>query len=80
MLVGKLATGVRERLLVTVLDKFKGTKSIDCRIYKVLTDGELMATTDGVTISPDQIESLVNLLKEAMIKAKEKENNGDTRS
>ena len=76
MLVGKLATGVRERLLVTLLDKFKGSRSIDCRIYKVLTDGELMATTDGVTVSPDQIESLVDLLREAMKKAKEKENNG----
>ncbi len=73
MLVGKLATGVRERLVVEVLDKFKGTRSIDCRIYKVLTDGELMATTDGVTISPDQIGSLVELLREAMKKAKEKE-------
>jgi len=73
MLVGKLATGVRERLVVEVLDKFKGKRSIDCRIYKVLTDGELMATTDGVTISPDQIGSLVELLREAMKKAKEKE-------
>ncbi len=77
MLVGKLATGIRERLVVEVLDKFKGTRSIDCRIYKVVTDGELMATTEGVTISPDQVGSLVELLREAMKKAKEKETNGD---
>ena len=77
MLVGKLATGIRERLVVEVLDKFKGTRSIDCRIYKVSTDGELMATTEGVTISPDQVGSLVELLREAMKKAKEKETNGD---
>jgi len=73
MLVGKLATGVRERLVVSLLDKFKGSRSIDCRVYKVLTDGELMATTDGVTLNPDQIESLVELLREATKKAKEKE-------
>jgi len=73
MLVGKLSTGVRERLLVTILDKFKGTRSIDCRIYKVLTDGELMATPDGVTISPEQVESLVGLLRKATKKTKEKE-------
>ncbi|MDD3845200.1 MAG: hypothetical protein PHC90_02430 [Syntrophorhabdaceae bacterium] len=72
MLVGKLSTGVRERLVVEILDKFKGTRSIDCRIYKVLSDGELMATPDGVTISPDQVGSLVDLLKEAMKKAREK--------
>jgi len=72
MLVGKLSTGNRERLVVEVLDKFKGTRSIDCRIYKVLSDGELMATADGVTISPDQIGSLVDLLKEAMKKARDK--------
>lgn len=77
MLVGKLSTGVRERLLVTILDKFKGTRSIDCRIYKVLTDGELMATPDGVTISPEQVESLVGLLREATKKAKEKENTAE---
>ncbi|HOW53257.1 MAG TPA: PC4/YdbC family ssDNA-binding protein [Syntrophorhabdaceae bacterium] len=75
--MGKLATGIRERLVVEVLDKFKGTRSIDCRIYKVVTDGELMATTEGVTISPDQVGSLVELLREAMKKAKEKETNGD---
>jgi len=77
MLVGKLSTGVRERLLVTILDKFKGTRSIDCRIYKVLTDGELMATPDGVTISPEQVESLVGLLREATKKTKEKENTAE---
>ncbi|MBP1748059.1 MAG: hypothetical protein H6Q52_598 [Deltaproteobacteria bacterium] len=69
MLVGKLSTGVRERLIVEVLDKFKGTKSIDCRLYKILTDGELVATPDGVTISPDQVQNLVGLLNEAMKKA-----------
>ena len=73
MLVGKLATGVRERLVVSLLDKFKGSRSIDCRVYKVLTEGELMATTDCVTLNPDQIESLVELLREATKKAKEKE-------
>ncbi len=69
MLVGKLSTGVRERLVVEVLDKFKGTKSIDCRVYKILTDGELVATPDGVTISPDQVQNLVGLLNEAAKKA-----------
>ena len=68
MLIGKLSTGVRERLVVEVLDKFKGTRSIDCRLYKILTDGELVATPDGLTISPDQVESLVNLLNEAVKK------------
>ncbi|MHB8110055.1 MAG: hypothetical protein ACYDHW_08490 [Syntrophorhabdaceae bacterium] len=69
MLVGKLSTGVRERLVVEVLDKFKGNKSIDCRLYKILTDGELSATPDGMTISPDQVQGLVGLLTEAMKKA-----------
>lgn len=73
MLVGKLSTGVRERLVVELLDKFKGTRSIDCRIYKVLTDGELMATNDGITISPEQVGSLVELLKEAVKKTGERE-------
>ncbi len=39
----------------------------------MLSDGELMATADGVTISPDQVGSSVDLLKEAVKKAREKE-------
>lgn len=69
MLVGKLSTGVRERLVVEILDKYKGTRSIDCRLYKILTDGELVATTDGLALSPEQVRGFVDLLTEAMKKA-----------
>ena len=73
MLVGKLSMSTRERLMVTILDKPKGARSIDCRIYRILEDGELMPTTDGITLDPEKVESFVGLLREAAKKTKDKE-------
>jgi len=72
MLIGKLTKGTRERLMVTLVENGKGSKSIDCRIYNVLQEGELSPTPAGVTVSPEQIDALVDLLREAEKKAKEK--------
>ena len=68
MLIGKLSMGARERLMVTILDKPKGTRFIDCRIYRILQDGQLMPTDEGIAISPDQVEALAELLREAVKK------------
>lgn len=72
MLIGKLSKGTRERLMVTLVDNGKGSKAIDCRIYNVLQEGELSPTPAGVTVSPEQIDALVDLLQEAGRKAREK--------
>ena len=72
MLIGKLTTGSRERLMVTLVENGKGSKSIDCRVYNVLQEGELSPTPSGVTVSPDQVDALAELLREAGRKAREK--------
>jgi hypothetical protein len=72
MLIGKLTTSTRERLMVTLVENGKGAKSIDCRIYNVLQEGELSPTPAGLTVSPEQVDAFVDLLREAGRKAKEK--------
>jgi hypothetical protein len=70
MLVGKLNCGRRERLMVTIRD-LKGSKVVDCRVYNILQDGELMATPAGVSFSLDQVEPVMELVREAKKKASE---------
>ncbi len=68
MLIGKVNWSRRERLMVTTLDR-KGSKVIDLRVYNILDDGELMPTPAGITLEPDQVESVIALLKEAKTKS-----------
>ena len=56
--------------MVTIRD-LKGTKVVDCRVYNILQDGELMATPAGVSFSLDQVEPVMDLLREAKKKAAE---------
>jgi hypothetical protein len=70
MLIGKINRGSRERLMITV-EKVKGTKVIDCRVYSILQDGELSATASGVSFPPEQVDNVIDLLKEAKKKAAE---------
>lgn len=68
MLIGKINQGRRERLMVTVQES-KGAKVIDCRVYDLLQDGELKATPAGVSLELDQVEAIIELLREAKKKA-----------
>ncbi len=70
MLIGKINRGSKERLMITV-EKVKGTKVIDCRVYSILQDGELSATPAGVSFPPDQVDNVIDLLREAKKKADE---------
>ncbi|OPY60020.1 MAG: hypothetical protein A4E57_04585 [Syntrophorhabdaceae bacterium PtaU1.Bin034] len=71
MLIGKMNRGNRERLMVTV-ENVKGTKVIDLRVYNVMHDGELQATPAGVSLGADQIDTIIDLLKEAKKKVGER--------
>jgi hypothetical protein len=64
MLVGKINKSSRERLMVTILES-KGHKVIDLRVYEIQQDGELMPTAAGVSLAADQVEPVLELLKEA---------------
>ena len=67
MLVGKIARNSRHRILVTIEDQ-KGTKAIDLRVYQIMNDGELTPTPEGISLMPENLSAVVELLKEAQKK------------
>ncbi len=67
MLIGKLTKNSKERLMVTITEH-KGTKCIDLRVYNIINDGELVPTADGLILSPEKVDPLIDLLKEAQKK------------
>ena len=64
MLIGKIDVRPREKILVTIRD-VKKTRMIDVRVHHTSEDGELVATPAGISLSQDQVDQAVELLKEA---------------
>ena len=67
MLIGKITRNGKQRLLVTI-EENKGIKVIDVRAYNIINDGELVPTQEGIALSPETIETLIGLLREAQKK------------
>jgi hypothetical protein len=72
MLIGKINARNRQKILVTVRE-IKKIKMIDVRVYHTSEDGEMVATPAGVSLSPDQVEQVIELLKEAKRRAAEEQ-------
>jgi Transcriptional Coactivator p15 (PC4) len=68
MLIGKLDVRTGQKILVTI-QEIKKIRMIDVRVYQTSGDGEMVATPAGVSLSPDQVEQVIELLKEAKRKA-----------
>jgi len=66
-MIGKINRGSRERLMVTVED-IKGSQVVNLGVYKIINDGELSPTGENVSFTPDKIEMVINLLREAQKK------------
>ncbi len=64
MLIGKLDVRTRQKILVTI-QEIKKIRMIDVRVYQTSENGEMVATSAGVSLSPDQVEQVIELLKEA---------------
>jgi hypothetical protein len=64
MLIGKIDLKSREKILVTIRD-MKKARVIDMRVHHTSDDGEMVATPAGISLSEDQIDQAVELLKEA---------------
>lgn len=67
MLIGKITTNSKRRVMVTIENQ-KGVKVVDLRSYQVINDGELMPTSEGITIAPEKVEAVIDLLREAQRK------------
>ena len=64
MLIGKLDVRTRQKILVTI-QEIKKIRMIDVRVYQTSEGGEMVATPAGVSLSPDQVGQVIELLKEA---------------
>jgi hypothetical protein len=67
MLIGKIMTNSKRRLMVTVEDH-KGVKVVDLRAYQIVNDGELMPTQEGISFTPEKVDAVIDLLREAQRK------------
>lgn len=67
MLIGKINDKKYQRLLVTV-EQVKGAKMTDLRIHHLGSEGELIATRVGVSLTVAQVGQAIELLGEAMRK------------
>ncbi len=67
MLVGKIAKNSKHRIMVTIEDQ-KGAKLVDLRVYQIINDGELSPTPEGISLLPENLNAVVELLKDAQRK------------
>ena len=72
MLIGKIDARTRQKILVTI-QEIKKITMIDVRVYHTSEDGEMVATPAGVSLSPDQVDQVIELLKEAKSKVAEEQ-------
>jgi len=67
VLVGKIAKNSKHRIMVTIEDQ-KGAKIIDLRVYQIVNDGELSPTPEGISLVPENLNAVVELLRDAQKK------------
>jgi hypothetical protein len=68
VLIGKINDKSRQKILVTIR-QVKGARLIDLRVHQTNDDGELVATPAGVSLTVDQTDQAIELLKEAKRRA-----------
>lgn len=62
MIIGELTKNSTEKYLVQVRD-YRGREFIDLRVYYLDDRGEWCPTKKGITITPDKVSSLVELIQ-----------------
>jgi hypothetical protein len=69
MMIGKVERNETEVIRISN-EEFKGRSYVDVRIYFADNEGEWKPTKKGITISPDKVEQVIELLREAQEKLK----------
>jgi hypothetical protein len=63
MVIGEIQKGT-DKIMVTVKE-FKGKTYVDIRTYFENDQGEMMPTKKGVSLTPENVDDILNLLQEA---------------
>jgi hypothetical protein len=71
MEVGEIPKG-NDKIIVA-LKEFKGKEYIDIRIHFENNDGDWIPTKKGITLAPDSLDEMIDILKTAKKKVSEKE-------
>jgi hypothetical protein len=64
VLIGKINDKSRQKILVTIREA-KGVRLIDLRLHQTNDEGEFVATPSGVSLTSEQADQVIELLKEA---------------
>jgi hypothetical protein len=64
MLIGEIQKNSTEKIQVSTAS-YKGHNFIDVRVYYEDDNGEWRPTKKGITIAPEKVDDLVNLIKKA---------------
>ena len=71
MEVGEIPKG-NDKIIVA-LKEFKGKEYIDIRTHFENDDGDWIPTKKGITLAPDSLDEMIDILKTAKKKVSEKE-------
>jgi hypothetical protein len=69
MVIGQVERNETEVIRIST-EEFKGRSYVDVRVYFEDSEGEWKPTKKGVAISPDKLDQVIQLLKEAQEKLK----------
>jgi len=76
MLIDEVEKNKKEKICISV-DEFKGFRFCDVRVYFINPGGEWRPTKKGITFNADNIDEIIDILKEA---SKELHSRGITKS
>jgi hypothetical protein len=68
MLIGEIQKGT-DKIMVTVKE-FKGKTYVDIRTYFENDQGEMVPTKKGVSFSPENLDEILKILKDAQARIK----------
>lgn len=71
MEVGEIPKG-KDKIIVA-LKEFKGKKYVDIRTHFESDNGEWIPTKKGITLTPDSLDEMIDLLKTAKKKVSDKD-------
>ncbi len=71
MLIGKIDIRAKQNVLVTIRD-VKKARMIDVRVHTTSEDGEMVPTPAGIQLLEEQVDRMIELLKEAKLRVAER--------
>ena len=72
MLIGEIERNKTEKIMVETRE-YKGVNFLSARIFYQSDSGEWLPTKKGITVKPEKVNDLIELLKKALTEFKPKD-------